>query len=468
MTVQNPLIVLLELSRRARAAASAEELAFLAVNDTRALAPYRQAALWFESGKVRALSGVLQLEANAPYVQWLDRVCRHLDEHHDVASPVIAAELPAAEADEWSEWLPAFGLWLPFAALREHGEGAGAGAAGRGDSTGGVGRGGLLLAGDEPWSEESIALLQEWGDVWHHAWLVHTPQARWHWSKLKEQAKDWLTPRAGLPWWRQSRVQLLGALLVFLLFPVRLSVLAQGELVPANPAVIRSPIDGVVGQFHVVPNQPVKAGQPLFGFDEASIAARLQVAAQAQSTAEAEYRQITQQALSDSKSKAQLAILLGKIEEKRAETEYLRGQLERSRVLAPQDGIALFDDPSEWIGKPVQTGERIMRIAAPGDVEVEAWIPLGDAIPLPEQASVSLYLAASPLSSIPASLRYLAHDAVARPDGSYAYRLRARIEGGSDQRIGLKGTAKVHGGWVPMIYWMLRRPLATVRQTLGV
>jgi hypothetical protein len=172
--------------------------------------------------------------------------------------------------------------------------------------------------------------------------------------------------------------------------------------------------------------------------------------------------------VSDTKSKAQLSGLLGKIEEKRVEADYLKGQLERSRVLAPQDGIVLFDDPSEWIGKPVQTGERIMRIASPGDVEVEAWLPIGDAIPLPDGASVSLYLAASPLTAVTARVRYVAHDAVLRPEGSYAYRLRARLDARTTQRVGLKGTAKVSGGWVPLIYWAARRPLGVIRQALGV
>ena len=128
----------------------------------------------------------------------------------------------------------------------------------------------------------------------------------------------------------------------------------------------------------------------------------------------------------------------------------------------------LFDDPSEWIGKPVQTGERIMRIATPGDIEVEAWLPIGDAIPLPDNADVRLYLAASPLSSLPAQIRYIAHDAVPRPDGTYAYRVRARLDGQTDQRIGSKGTAKISGGWVPLIYWIVRRPLSMMRQALGL
>ena len=245
------------------------------------------------------------------------------------------------------------------------------------------------------------------------------------------------------------------------------TVLAPGELVPARPAVIRAPLEGVIDTFHVQPNQAVKKDQPLFGFDEALIQSRLEVSRQALATAEAEYRQAAQQALTDARSKSQLALLTGKIEEKRAEAAFLAEQLQRARVLAPQDGIALFDDPAEWIGKPVAVGERIMRIASPGDVEVEAWVPLADAIPLAEQAGVSLYLNASPLAPVEARLRYLAHDAVERPDGNYAYRLRATLIEPTGHRVGLKGTARLQGRWVPLAYWMLRRPLASVRAAVG-
>jgi multidrug resistance efflux pump len=192
------------------------------------------------------------------------------------------------------------------------------------------------------------------------------------------------------------------------------------------------------------------------------------VAAQALATAEAEYRQALQQALNDGKSKAQLATLQGRIEERRAETDFLQGQAARARVTAPRDGVALFDDPSEWVGRPVATGERIMRIAAPEDVEVEAWAAIGDAIPLAAGAPVNLYLAAGPLDTVSAKVRYVAYEAVQRPDGGYAYRVRATLDAPSGQRVGLKGTAKLSGGWVPMAYWIVRRPLAAIRQTLGL
>ncbi|MCC6075586.1 efflux RND transporter periplasmic adaptor subunit [Pseudomonas sp. GCM10022188] len=442
----NPLATLLELGHRVRHAASGPELEFIAVNDTHQLVPYRQAALWSADKGIISLSGVVQVEANVPYAQWLTTVCRHLADGATPVARVEAASLPPEIAAEWSDWLPAHGLWLGHAA-----------ASGKGGEAGG-----LLLARDLPWSDSEVALLAEWADIWRHAWQSRQPAARWPWQRRRSASTD--VPRR---WWQSRALRWSAAALALAVVPVRLSVLAPGELVPSHPAVIRAPLEGVIDTFHVQPNQEVREGQPLFGFDEVLIQSRLEVARQSLATTETEYRQTMQQALLDPKSKAQLAVLTGKIEEKRAEAAFIADQLGRARVLAPRDGIALFDDPSEWIGRPVAVGERIMRIAPPGDIEVEAWVPLADAIPLPDGAPVNLYLNASPLDPVPAQLRYLAHDAVERPDGSYAYRLRARLSEPTEHRVGLKGSAKLRGRWVPLVYWVLRRPLASVRTTIG-
>lgn len=303
--------------------------------------------------------------------------------------------------------------------------------------------------------------------MWWHAFAaLHRPRTL-RLRGWRERLAQVFAVEPGQPWWRQRRLQMAVVVLAVLFWPVRMTVLAQGELVPANPIVVRAPLDGVIDVFHVQPNQQVKAEQALFSFDELVIQARLEVALQALATAETDYRQTSQLALSDVKSKTQLGLLVGKVEERRAEIDALQEQLARARVLAPQAGVVLMDDPSEWIGKPVATGERILRIATLDDVEVEAWVSVADAIRLSPGDAVSLYLSASPLSPVSATLRYMAHDAVQRPDGTFAYRVRATLEGKTTHRVGLKGTAKLHGGWVPLTYWMLRRPLATVRSYLG-
>lgn len=437
---------MLTLGQRARSAASEQELAFLLVNVSHTLTPYRQAVLWQAERGTHTLSGVVQIEANAPYVHWVNQVCQHLNQQSEGAplQVVRAADLPEPLAAAWHEWWPTYALWarLPHGAV--------------------------VLLRDQPWTAHEQWLWQDWSATWAHAWdaLVHPRTTGWRrtWQRVRHL---WHT-QPDRRWWQQTRVRVLAVLVAVLLCPVPLSVLAPGELVPSQPVVVRAPLEGVIDTFHVQPNQRVTAGTPLFGFDEALIRSRLDVATQALSTAETEYRQTSQQALTDARAKPQLALLTGKIEEKRAEVDYLGEQLTRARVLAPREGIVLMDDPSEWIGRPVGVGERILRIAAPNDAEVEAWVPLADAVPLPVGASVKLYLHASPLAPIQATVRYMAHDAVARPDGQYAYRVRAALSAPTDHRVGLKGSASLSAGWTPLGYWVLRRPLAALRTTLGI
>lgn len=448
---------LLDLERRARQASSPQELGFLLVNDTHSLVPYRQAALWLADEGIYTLSGVLQPEANAPYVLWLQNLCTYLaSQNGQIPSSFTAHDVPESLAQDWAEWWPAHALWLTMSGTANTGDGKETVEAG------------VFLVRDDPWPEDMQAWLREWVDAWWHAFhALHRPKVH-SWQALKLRMKGHFARRVGRPWWRQNTTLWATALLVLLALPVRLTVLAPGELVPAHPVAIRAPLDGVVDTFHVQPNQTVKKAQPLFGFDEALIQSKLEVATQVLATAETEYRQTLQQALQDAKYRNQLALLTGKIEEKRAEVEYLREQLQRARVLAPVDGIVLFDDPSEWIGKPVVVGERIMRITAPDDIEVEAWLSLADAIALAPDAPVTLYLNANPLSPVGATLRYLAHEAVQRPDGHYAYRVRATLSEPTRHRVGLKGTAKLNGPWVPLAYWVLRRPIASLRTVVGL
>lgn len=440
--------MLWDLARRARQAGSDRELGFILVNDTLALAPYRQAALWLADEGVWSLSGVVQVDANVPYAQWLDALARHLHaQGGDAVRPFAVRDLPDDLAAEWHQWWPEHALWL-------------------GSTTDAV-KGAALLLRDDPWTTEELATLQEWVEVWWHAFAAaHRPRITRLRGWRHRLAKAW-AGQPGQAWWRQRRVQLALALLALLFWPVRMTVLAQGELVPAHPTVVRAPLDGVIDVFHVQPNQQVKVEQPLFSFDEVVIQSRLEVALQALATAETDYRQTSQLALSDARSKTQLGLLAGKAGERRAEIDAFQEQLARARVLAPQAGVVLMDDPSEWIGKPVATGERILRIATLDDVEVEAWVSVADAIRLTPGDAVTLYLSASPLSPVSATLRYMAHDAVQRPDGTFAYRVRATLDGKTDHRVGLKGTAKLHGGWVPLAYWVMRRPWATVRSYLG-
>jgi len=429
------LATLVELARAARRAESAAELRFLVVNETHRLAPYRQAILGYQ-GAVTAISGVVSTEANAPFTQWTRRLLAHLATE-PVITVVVRQQLPPVLANEWADWLPDHALWIPL-----------------------PGRdGGLLLTREVGWPEADRALLREWIEIWDQSWRYRQLESAPLWRR-------WRAPRptAGLRRW--PWVVAAGAIAAGCL-PVHLTVLAPAELVPANAAVIRAPLEGVIAAVHVQPNESVRPGQRLLSFDDVALRSRLDLAEQALLTAEAEHRQVAQQALIDARYKPQLAVLAGRVAERRVERDLLSEQLTRTQVLAPAGGIALLDDPTEWIGKPVVVGERVLRIADPQDVEIEAWVALADAVPLRTHAPVTVFLNSDPLAPLRGQLRFLAHDAVPRPDGNYAYRLRAVLTGAPVHRVGLKGTARIEGERVLLAYWIWRRPLAKIRTFLG-
>eukprot|EP01030_Chromulinospumella_sphaerica_P033845 gene33845-34782_t len=64
-----------------------------------------------------------------------------------------------------------------------------------------------------------------------------------------------------------------------LLIPVRQSVLAPAEVVPLAGQVVAAPLDGVIAEVLVKPNQTVKTGDLLLRFESTTLTAQADVAA---------------------------------------------------------------------------------------------------------------------------------------------------------------------------------------------
>lgn len=444
------LATLLQLGRRAREAESAEVIGFVAVNETRQLFEYRQAALGRVSGfgqllpaEVMAVSGLPQPDPQAPYVQWLAQVFRHLDKQ-DLPEPgaavriLQASELPELLARDWAVWLPEHALLLPL------------------QGPGGHCLGNLLLAREQPWDSHEMLLGAELAHAYGYALARFGATESW-----QHKLRAWALPA-------RSRWKIALALLAVCLFPVRLSVLAPAEVVPLDPFPIRAPLDGVIDSFHVRPSQQVKAGDPLFDLDTTVLRSRLGVARKAYDVASEEYRQAAQLALNDEKSKLDMTLKKGSLDEKAVELDYSKELLDRVQIKAPRDGVAVFADVNDWQGRALSVGEKVMTLADPAKVELAVSLPVAEAFDVKPGASVTLYPNGSLFSSYDGTLSSAAYRAEPTPDGILAYRLKVRFDNGEAlPRLGLMGTAKVRGGWAPMIYYVLRRPLAATRQWLG-
>lgn len=423
----------LKLERQARAAASVEELCYAMVNDSQPLFAFRHAALLI-TGKVRALTGISVVEPNSPFVVFIERIAARLAAGERFALPGVVSpqDLDDASRDDWRALSAPHAFWLPLK-----------------DRKGEV-FGGLWLARDNPWNEAEQTLLAQLGDCYSHAWRALQPGKPWR-----------------LRWPAKMRWAIVAALLLVLLIPVRQSVLAPAEVVPLNGRVVAAPLDGVVAEFLVKPNQLVSAGQVLVRFDATSLKAQADVAERTLGVAKAELRANTQRAFSDVESSARLDLLSARVEQKRAERDYARELLARSEVRAERDGIAVFADAQRWIGKPVRTGERLLEIADPAEAQLQIELQVADAIGLQPGADVALFLDSDPLHRHDATLERIAYQARNTPAGQLAYRLDALFEQ-APPRIGLRGTAKLYGDRAPLALYLLRRPLAALRQAVGL
>lgn len=450
------LLKLLQLQRRAREAGSPEALGFVMVNETLQLLPYRQAVLWTQAGlgQVAAVSGLPQPDPSAPYVQWMARLCRHLIRQPAGPDEAGASSMPQAgprEVDvhglpqdlsaDWSQWLPASALWLSLGPAAQAGEGEA--------------EAGLLLARDAPWQPHERALLQELGHAYAHALHAFGPRQAWR-------------GRLGRALSGKARRRWLAAALLLSLCPVRLTALAQAEVVPQNPFMVRAPLDGVIERFDIHPNAAVQPGTPLFSLDTSALRTRMELARKALDAAQEEYRQSAQAAVTSDKNRAETALRRGKLQEKAVEVDYTTEQLARIQVKSDRSGVAVFADGNDWVGKAVSLGERVLLIADPAQVELLAWLPAADLLPLAVGDRLTLYPQGAPLQSFEARISSVAYRAEMTRDGFLAYRIKASFEAGqAAPRIGQLGSARLYGGWAPLIYVALRRPLAAARQWLG-
>lgn len=450
------LAMLLQLEKRARQAASESELLFTMANESHRLVPFRQAAIWSAvNGHVAAVSGTPTPESHAPYIQWAERVA-----HFCAASGAttlntaqLPPELSVELAASWNQWFPPHALWLPL--IHPHGQTAPSPEPKKELV------GGMLLGRDTPWNDAEITLLTYLAETYAHGWLaLQSPKT----ALASALSSTWAKAK------RRKRVVCLAvaAFVVAISFvPVPLTTLGQAEVVPRDPAVLRSPLDGIIEEILVEPNAPVKMGQPLVRLDVRALSSQYVMAEKARDVDKARLLQASQQLLDDKRVAAHLAVIRASIAEREAEVTYLRDMLARAELTAPFDGVALYSDKSELIGRPVRTGERIVSVANPTDSQMLIWLSTQDAIHIADGAKVRLFLNSAPDQPVEGAVVRVAFMAAPRPEGFMAYRLEAAFAEMPAPRVGLRGVAKVYGDTVSLAYYLFRRPLVAARQWLG-
>ena len=452
------LSMLIRLEGMVRAAQTQQELQFFFVNETRRLVPYRQAILLTpptpstQSYEVRAASSVPLVDRTVPLMQWTERLIRDLGKTStgpDIRH-VTEADCPAELRPDWKEFTPGYGLWCPL----KH--------------PGGQILGGLWLTRDQPWPGHEVTVLQRISEAYAYSWRAVGPSnsRRWRWGLSR--TTTWILAAA-----------MLGALAI----PVPMSALAPAKIVAKDPLIVSAPIDGVIAEIFVLPNSVVSEGQVLFKYEDTTFRNEYEVSERNLDVAMAQYRRAAQGSFVESEQnrraaqgsfveaeqKADVPLLKAEVELRETERNYAHERLTKVEVKAEQAGLLLYTDKSDWIGKPVVVGQRIMELANPQQLEVRIDLPVEDAIVLREGAPATLFLNANPFSSVPATVSHASYHAEVLPNSKLAYHLTAQIEQGSAEfRIGWQGSAKIYGEQVTLFTYLFRRPISAIRPWIGL
>jgi multidrug resistance efflux pump len=438
-------LVLLELEAEIRRQQTEKELLFHLLNETKRILPFRQAFALrrrhADAGfQVTGVSSLAAVDRNVPLIRWIERVVANLPpEASRTDQPLAFGREAYVDADDRDAASYPFGhaLWLP---MRIH----------EGQALGGA----LLFAG-EPWTEPQQKIAARLAETYSHAWgALAGPQRPWQRWRFD----------------RKTRWLVAAALLLACIFPVSMSALAPMEVAAADPSVIAAPLTGVVAEILVPPNSPVKAGQPILRFEDTKLRNELELAQRKMQVATARFASTSQAAIDSADANREVAINKAELELATAQYDYARDLMAKSVLSAPVDGIAVYSDRRDWQGRPVETGQQIMKIANPERIEFSIFLPVQDSLLIEDGARVKIYLDSDPLRPIDAQLLRAGYQAEKTENNNLAFRLAARADDGAalkNLRIGTRGTAQVYGGKVPLLFYVLRRPITVLRQTVG-
>jgi multidrug efflux pump subunit AcrA (membrane-fusion protein) len=441
---QNGLIRLLRVEGEARAAKSLEELMALIANETQLLLRARQSfvARPGVTGRleIEIGSSLGKIDRNTPLIQSLELELARLKVEAGFALlrafQLWPSESTPKSAEHAAQYPYRDALWMPIQ-----------GRTGQFFS-------GLLLVRDEPWQKSDLVLAQR---------LMLSFAQAWAWLATSEPVRSNIT-------FTHKRAAVIGVMvLATSLFPVSLTTLAPLEIVARDPFLVTAPMDGIIESIPVSPGSAVKRGEILVRFASTVLRNRHEVAEREVEVADTRVKKTMLAAVSDMRARHELAIAQAELAVKTAERDYARDMLTRSVVVAERAGLAVFGDKRDILGKPVSTGERIMDIADPSEIDVRISVPVGDSIVLGAEKRAKIFLDSSPLNPLPANVVTSDYHAKPHDGGAVAYRVTARFEDQAQApRLGLRGTAQLYGGRVALIYYVFRRPLTAARQWIGL
>lgn len=443
----DPVGVFIALEIEARQCADLDSLRFVIANATRKLADYDEGYL-VEPGaqgawRISTASSVHAVSQQAPRIafltQWLKAASQTTNgglgepKLFNLQLDAMRFGLEAGAAD-----LP-YALWLPL------------------KSRSGESLGGLLSLRSNSWKPQSVSLLIPLSAAYGHAWQALEPQLVSPAAKVARAISK-----------KRMVLACCAAAVIAAFVPVPMSSLAPAEVAARAPFLVTSPMDGVIADILLPPGSRVEQGTPILTLVDVDLRNRWEVAKSSKAVAQAKYFKAVQTATATQKNLEDVAIAKAELDVASSELAYAQEMLSRTKVKAPSAGLLIYSAKSDWVGRPVNTGERIMEIGDPAATELKIEVPVSDALTVTDGGDVSFFLDGDPLTAVAAKVTRSGYRPTLNGEHQMVYRVNAGFSDGEARRIGLRGVARISAGYVPLSFYLFRKPIASLRQRFGL
>lgn len=415
-------------------------------NETFRITKYFQAASWHFNNltkpSILAVSGVSFVDQNAIVVRFLITLIKHLCQRDNATEnqALSISDVDPQLRALWQDQMPPHVFWMPYV------------------KDGNIDAG-MVIFYEKPVNRRQQALLSPLSQTYTHVWYgLDENRSRYRKSIFRFTRS------------KTAKIVALALLILIFLIPVRESALAPAKISAYQPAIISSSVSAVVENIHVEANEQVSAGQLMVSLDATEFLSDVEISQKELELAQAEYLLAAQQAFTDPVKKGEVALLKSRVDAANLRLSLAQSRLERMRIYAPRDGVAIYTDAYELLGKPVAVGERILLLADVNNVEIDVYMPIGDAIDFRVGDKLRLFLNTDPARPIDGMIRQTSFEPREGPDGQQVFELKAKItEPDFEGRIGWAGTAKVYSSErISVFMYLFRRPIASARRFLGL
>jgi HlyD family secretion protein len=443
----DPISQFIDLEVEARRCPDLDALRYAIVNSTRKVAHFDQAFLaepaisggW----TVTNASSVTKVDRNAQAIQALEAwITKTLQEAAGGLGEPRLANLagdsqPNGQPNEATPF--PYALWLPIKA-----------------------RDGRILAAlvalkRENWRPQHSALLLPLADAYGHAWSALAPHTAAPVARLRQYVSK-----------SRLAIGITALALIGAFIPVPLSALAPAEVAAAEPMLVTAPIDGVIGDIAVSPGTWVDKGAPIIKFVDVKLRNEVEVAKRNKAVSESRHFKVMQSAIATQKDMQEIGTAKAELDVAIAELRFAEDMLARAVVRAERSGLLIYAAKSDWIGKPVTVGERLMEIGDPAATEIKIDVPVSDAVAIQQGGAVALFLDGDPLNALEGKVQRVSYRPTLTNEQQLAFRVYAKFTDGQARRIGLRGVARVNSANVSLWFYLFRRPISAMRQRFGV